>query len=99
MSPHLNAFRNFESGCPAGTNENGPRFATILLVAIVLTGCQHGPPHERGVFREPDLVELVERDPSIRLDIRYASSNNFLHRPVYAQARAFLQRPAAEALV
>jgi D-alanyl-D-alanine dipeptidase len=33
------------------------------------------------------------------LDIRYATTNNFLHRPVYAQARAFLQRPAAEAVV
>jgi len=33
------------------------------------------------------------------LDIRYATTNNFMHRPVYRQARAFLQRPAAEALV
>jgi D-alanyl-D-alanine dipeptidase len=33
------------------------------------------------------------------LEIRYATTNNFLHRPVYDQARAFLQRPAAESLV
>jgi D-alanyl-D-alanine dipeptidase len=38
-------------------------------------------------------------DPTLKLDIRYATSNNFLQRPVYRQARAFLQRPAAEALV
>jgi len=38
-------------------------------------------------------------DPTLRLEIRYASTNNFLHRPVYRQARAFLQKPAAEALV
>jgi D-alanyl-D-alanine dipeptidase len=38
-------------------------------------------------------------DRSIRLDIRYATSNDFLGTPVYTQARAFLQRPAAEALV
>jgi D-alanyl-D-alanine dipeptidase len=44
-------------------------------------------------------VELVTLDPSIRLDIRYASSNNLVGRPVYPEARAFLQRPAAEALV
>src|SRR4030095_14834418 len=31
--------------------------------------------------------------------IRYATTNNFTRRPVYKQARAFLQRPAAEALV
>ena len=54
------------------------------------------PPHEQGAFFKPDLVELVKLDPTIKLDIRYATSNNFLGTPVYTQARAFLQRPAAE---
>lgn len=44
------------------------------------------------------LVELIKLDPNLRLDIRYATSNNFLGFPVYPQARAFLQKPAAEAL-
>lgn len=57
------------------------------------------PPSEHGPFRKPDLVELTTLDPSIHLDIRYAQSNNFLSTPVYTQARAFLQRPAAEALL
>jgi zinc D-Ala-D-Ala dipeptidase len=57
------------------------------------------PPRETRDFRTPDLVELVMLDPAIKLDIRYASSNNFLGTPVYTQARAFLQRPAAEALL
>ncbi len=57
------------------------------------------PPKESGEFRKPELVELVRLDPSIRLDIRYASTNNFLGTPFYAEARAFMQRPAAEALV
>lgn len=57
------------------------------------------PPHEEGSFLKPDLVELVELDHTIKLDIRYASSNNFLGTPVYTQARAFMQRPAAEALL
>ena len=57
------------------------------------------PPHEEGTFRQPELVELIKLDPTIKLDIRYATANNFLGRPVYTQARAFLQRPAAEALV
>ncbi len=56
------------------------------------------PPRETGSFRKPDLVELAPLDPSIHLDIRYATSNDFLGTPVYSQARAFLQRPAAEAL-
>src|SRR6201996_5260679 len=57
------------------------------------------PPREAGNFRKPDLVELTPLDPTIKLDIRYATTNNFLATPVYTQARAFLQRPAAEALV
>jgi D-alanyl-D-alanine dipeptidase len=57
------------------------------------------PPREQGNFRAPDLVELVKLDSAIKLDIRYASSNNFLGTAIYTQARAFLQRPAAEALV
>jgi D-alanyl-D-alanine dipeptidase len=57
------------------------------------------PPVERGPFRPVELVELVALDPSIRLDVRYATADNFLGTPVYEQARAFLQRPAAEALV
>jgi len=73
-----------------------------LLVALLnLTGATfaQGPPKETGNFRKPELVELVRLDPTIKLDIRYATSNNFLGRPVYTEARAFLQRPAAEALV
>ena len=57
------------------------------------------PPHEQGTFLKPDLVELVKLDLTIKLDIRYATTNNFLGTPVYTQARAFLQRPAAEALL
>ena len=57
------------------------------------------PPEETGVFRTSELVELSKLDPSIRLDIRYATSRNFLGTPLYSSARAFLQRPAAEALV
>jgi D-alanyl-D-alanine dipeptidase len=56
------------------------------------------PPKETGTFRQSDLVELVKLDSTIKLDIRYATPNNFLGTPVYTQARAFLQRPAAEAV-
>ncbi len=57
------------------------------------------PPADPNATAAPDLVELTALDPGIRLDIRYATAHNFLGRPVYAEARAFLQRPAAEALV
>ena len=57
------------------------------------------PPKEAGFRRDPELVELTALDATIKLDIRYATSNNFLGAPLYTSAKAFLQRPAAEALV
>lgn len=73
--------------------------AVILLLLLSLVAFAQGPPKEAGPFREPELRELVKLDPTIKLDIRYANRNNFLGRPVYKEARAFLQKPAAEALV
>lgn len=73
--------------------------ATTLLLAALLAACASGPPREAGTFRKADLVELTPLDPTIHLDIRYATPNNFTGRAVYDEARAFLQRPAAEALV
>jgi D-alanyl-D-alanine dipeptidase len=57
------------------------------------------PPHEQGDFLPSDLVDLQKLDPRIKLDIRYATTDNFLSTPLYTSARAFLQRPAAEALL
>ncbi|HET9985845.1 MAG TPA: serine hydrolase [Longimicrobiales bacterium] len=56
------------------------------------------PPAETGDFRAPDLVELRSLDPTIKYDIRYATSNNFMGTPFYTSAHAFMQRPAAEAV-
>jgi CubicO group peptidase (beta-lactamase class C family)/D-alanyl-D-alanine dipeptidase len=57
------------------------------------------PPAEPGDYREPELVELTSLDPTIKLDIRYASTNNFTGAVFYKQPRAFMQKPAAEAVV
>jgi len=56
------------------------------------------PPVEEGDFLDSDLVRLTDLDPTIRLDVRYASENNFMGTAFYQVADAFLQRPAAEAL-
>jgi D-alanyl-D-alanine dipeptidase len=73
--------------------------ASLLVSLIVVCALGQGPPVETGPFRHSELVELVKLDPSIRLDIRYATKNNFLGKKVYKESRAFLQGPAAEALV
>jgi D-alanyl-D-alanine dipeptidase len=80
---------------------NSRRAGAPVLVAVLLAAScapRLRPPVETGK-RAPDLVEIRTLDPGIHLDIRYATANNFVGRPVYKEARAFLQRPAAEALV
>lgn len=86
--------------CAAATGPEVFRITPVRPVAELLPlALAATPPREQGEFRPADLVELAALDPTIRLDIRYATSRNFLGTPLYSQARAFLQRPAAEALV
>jgi CubicO group peptidase (beta-lactamase class C family)/D-alanyl-D-alanine dipeptidase len=57
------------------------------------------PPEEKNPLgMKPDLVDLAKLDADWKFDIRYAGKDNFLGTPVYPAARAFMQRPAAEAL-
>jgi CubicO group peptidase (beta-lactamase class C family)/D-alanyl-D-alanine dipeptidase len=58
-----------------------------------------GPPEETGDFRPTDLVELRDLDSTIAYDIRYATTNNFMGAAFYTSAHAYMQRPAAEAVV
>jgi zinc D-Ala-D-Ala dipeptidase len=70
-----------------------------IFSLLLLNSCANKPPVETGNFKTADLAELIKLDPTFKLDIRYATSNNLVGKPVYTEARAFLQRPAAEALV
>ena len=95
----------FASGCAeqprAGVGDDGifritPQRPVPELRAEALAA---KPPVESGQFRTVDLVELTKLDPTIKLDIRYATTNNFLSTPVYTRSAAYMQRPAAEAVV
>ena len=44
-------------------------------------------------------TELAKSDASIPLDIRYATTNNFMKQQVYTCGRCFLREEAAEAIV
>ncbi|MFN0123659.1 MAG: M15 family metallopeptidase [Blastocatellia bacterium] len=77
--------------------------ALLLVLPLLQTTAQVAatpdkPPVETGRFRAPELVELITIDETVKLDIRYATANNFVGRPLYTTACAFLQRPAALAL-
>ena len=81
---------------------NGETFKIVPVrpIAEIRKAAFEGkPPVEKGDFKKPDLVELVKLDDTIKLDIRYASNNNFMGATFYSRPAAFLQKPAAEALV
>lgn len=56
------------------------------------------PPVDTQAARPADLVDLAGVVPDVQLDIRYASTNNFMGIALYDRSAAFMQRPAAEAL-
>ena len=57
------------------------------------------PPPEKREFLEADLIDLARVGARLHFDIRYATTNNFMGAAFYRRPQAFLQRPAANALL
>ena len=75
--------------------------STAAMVAGMLTGililataCAARAPRPPA----PELVDVTTVDPTIRLDLRYATRDNFTGVAVYPAARCLLRRDAAERL-
>jgi D-alanyl-D-alanine dipeptidase len=88
--PHRDIGREIVDTIQAGVNADPARLRSAALAA--------NPPMEAAPARAFDLVDLTTVDPTIKLDIRYASADNLIGFPLYERAVAYLQRPAAEAL-
>tara|TARA_B110000467_G_C18334928_1_gene496687 strand:- start:3489 stop:4520 length:1032 start_codon:yes stop_codon:yes gene_type:complete len=56
------------------------------------------PPQQLGEFVKSDLVDVTTVLENVKLDIRYATKNNFLNVATYSLPKSFLQRPALMAL-
>jgi len=81
--------------------ENGETFKIVPqkpIAELRVEAMKSTPPDEKGEFRKPELVDLATVSDTIKFDIRYATKNNFLGEAVYSKSKAFLQKPAAEAL-
>jgi D-alanyl-D-alanine dipeptidase len=85
----------------AGQAQNAPASPWIQrpLEVLIAEAKVATPPTQPARRLTPSLVDVTTLDPTIRLEIGYATKDNFLHTPVYETAKAFLQRPVAEALV
>ncbi|KAB2924291.1 MAG: D-alanyl-D-alanine dipeptidase [Bacteroidetes bacterium] len=65
-----------------------------LLLLLLAAGCA-APPVQNG---RAAIVDILSVEPSIVLDIRYATANNFTGQVLYPAAKAKLRREAAESL-
>jgi len=65
-----------------------------IFLALLLGGCQTQP----SLAKQAPLLEINRIEPGIKLDIRYATRNNFTGRVLYSTARALLLPEPALAL-
>jgi len=65
------------------------KIAASLCLALALCSCRTPPPNKA------DLVDVKKMIPSIVLDIRYATTNNFTGQKLYPVARCYLRCEAA----
>jgi D-alanyl-D-alanine dipeptidase len=84
--------------------------AIALLLACATTGVapnKYGlvvvpdfETYERIARRDPDkrLVDVEGVVPNVVIDVRYATTNNFMHSTLYPVAKVYLRAPAANAL-
>jgi CubicO group peptidase (beta-lactamase class C family)/D-alanyl-D-alanine dipeptidase len=76
------------------SRSNAPFIAELLAGARKMS-----PPTQSSRLRKPDLVEVNKLEPGTKLDVRYATTENFMGAPFYDSPRFFLQRPAASGLI
>jgi zinc D-Ala-D-Ala dipeptidase len=76
----------------------------LALLLLLATAC--GTTHPPVVRSQAEYERLVAADPDKRLveitdlprDVRYATTNNFMHEQLYPVPKVYLRRPAAIAL-
>ncbi|MDB5095950.1 MAG: peptidase vanX D-ala-D-ala dipeptidase [Cyanobacteria bacterium RYN_339] len=68
----------------------------IIPAALGLALAWNEPSIGAGAFGRTDLVDASTAIPALRVDLKYATSDNFLHRNVYGDLdRCFLHKEAA----
>ncbi len=80
--------------------------AIVIVIVLLSSGCFGGvislatpkPVLPSLLPLDYRLIDIQTIAPDIVLDMRYATSNNFLKAPVYPVARCLLRAPVAEAL-
>ena len=92
----------------------GALFPALILLAISLQAVSQTEkrnPHQLNIVssvadhkkqtvanNQFEMIDLQQLIPGLKLDIRYATKNNFTEEVIYSAPKAFLRKPVAEAL-
>jgi D-alanyl-D-alanine dipeptidase len=90
-----------------GEPTSSPAPAVAKQTELPSTDSQSAIPKNRDGFRNPKSeftppagwTEITDLDPTIRLDLRYATDNNFVKEKMYDCGRCYFRTPVAKALV
>jgi len=88
--------RSERSGSGSGSGSGASSGASASSGAGASSGADAGSGTDSG--SSADLVDIASIDPSIRIEIRYATTDNFTGVAFYPAARCLLRRDAAERL-
>lgn len=72
-------------------------FLASGFVAMLVAGCVC-PSFDGTALQNEELVRIVDVDPRIRIDLRYATTNNFTGRVLYDAPQAYLRESVAQRL-
>jgi len=76
-----------------------PRLLRCLVLSVLLVAAApSAKAAEPASLADAGLVDVTKVVPDIKLDIRYATPNNFTHVAVYPVARCFLRADVAQRL-
>lgn len=69
-----------------------PLLSSLFLICFFISACYQPK-------SEINLIDIHQLDPTIKLDVRYATENNFTGKILYSSSRVYLVREVAEQLV
>ncbi|KUO75634.1 MAG: D-Ala-D-Ala dipeptidase [Desulfosporosinus sp. BRH_c37] len=71
------------------------RFLVILITLTFIFGPTNQARADTSINKSTDFVDIQQIIPSVKLDMKYATTDNFTHKKLYASSKALLRNGTA----